>query len=259
MGFERTVFLTYMFETSVISGTTVPAYVQNQGYGYASAIHCNYIQRIETNTMVNKTINMVVPDGSLLPFLKESFQINPLYNGEGFTAKRLLAVVQIVNGTGSTITPDPAAWSVVDVTPQLAGYPFVGGAIPSSAFDASTIITIAVQDVLNAQLYNLSYLNNPNKLAGDDNKLAFGEEAFFFGNVNTDIQAIAYTTEIPAVLPLNQYNSTTNETWDQASPVTISEMGVFNSNDDLVGIGKLNNPIDKSSTIYRTILFSIDF
>lgn len=259
MGFERTVFLTYMFETSVISGTTIPAYVQNQGYGYASAIHCNYIQKIETSTLFNKTINMVVPDGSLLPFLKESFQIDPLYSGEGWSAKRLLALVQIVNATGTTAIADPAKWSVLDVTPQLAGYPFVGGAIPASAFDASTIITIPIQDVLNAPLYDLSYLNNPTKLAGDDNKLAFGEEAFFFGNINTDIQAIAYTTEIPAVLPLNQYNSTTNETWDKSSPVTISEIGIFNENSDLVGIGKLNNPIDKDSTIYRTILFSIDF
>lgn len=126
MGFERTIFLTYLFETSVISGTSSQPYVVNQTYGFGSAIHCNYIQRIETNTLVNKTINLIVPDGSLLPFLKEGFEISSLYNGFGWTANRFLAIVQIVNATGSTVVPNPANWSVIDVTPQLNGYPFFG-------------------------------------------------------------------------------------------------------------------------------------
>ena len=136
---------------------------------------------------------------------------------------------------------------------------FSGSTIPAAAFNSSTIITIKVIAVSGAPKYDLSYLDYPSNLSIDDDKLAFGEEAFFFGNVKSEIQAIAYTTEIPAVLQLNEYNSTTNETWDGLSAVSISEMGIFNSNNDLVGIGKLNNPINKDSTTYRTILFSIDF
>lgn len=261
MGFERTIFLTYMLATSeVTGGTASQPYTINKAYGYPSAIHCNYIQRLETDSLINKTINFVVPDGSLFPFLKSDYQIQNGFDGFGFNANKLYALVQIVNGTGTTIIADSANWSIIDVTPQLDGYnTFSGSTIPVTAFNANTIITIGVQETLNAEKYDLSYLNMPSTLSSDDNKLTFGEEAFFYGNVKTDIQAIAYTTEIPAVLQLNEYNSTTNETWDQSSSVTISEMGIFDENNNLVGIGKLNNPITKDATIFRTILFSLDF
>jgi hypothetical protein len=261
MAFEKTIFLTYMFETSKISGSTNnKPYVVNKSYGYSSAIHCNYVERVETDSLVNKTINFVVPDGSLFPFMKSSYQIQTGFDGSGWNANKLYALVQIVNGTGVTVTTDPAKWAIIDVTHQLQGYStFSGTTIPVAAFNASTIITLGVQDVLDAPYYDLRYLNNPSRLSVDDAKLTFGEEAFFYGNVNTDIQAIAYTTEIPAVLSLNEYNSTTNETWDQQSPVIISEMGIFDANNNLVGIGKLNNPIEKDSNTSRTILFSIDF
>jgi len=260
MAFEKTIFLTYMLTTSSPSGSTSRPYAVNNTYGYSTAVHCNYIQRLETDSLFNKTINFIVPDGSLFPFLRDAYQIQAGYSGEGWNAHKLYALVQIANGTGSTVSADPANWSIIDVTPQLDNYStFSGSTIPVAAFNSSTIITIGVQEVLNAPKYSLAYLNYPSKLGVDDNKLAFGEEAFFYGNVKTEIYAIAYTTEIPAVLPLNQYNSTTNPTWDQASPVVISEMGIFDSNNYLVGIGKLNNPIEKDSTIYRTVLFSIDF
>ncbi|NKC10614.1 hypothetical protein HAU05_26850, partial [Klebsiella variicola] len=75
----------------------------------------------------------------------------------------------------------------------------------------STIYSLSVPDINIAPIYDLSYLNYPNELETD--RLAWGEEAFFFGNVKTDIKAIAYTTDIPVVMPLNQFNSSTNPTW----------------------------------------------
>lgn len=261
MGFEKTIFLTYMLASSqVVSGDTSQPYTVNKSLGYSSAIHCNYIQRVETDTIINKTINFVVPDGSLFPFLRNDNQIAPSSNGFGWNANYLYALVQIVDGTGSTITANPANWSIIDVTSQLANYnTFSGTTIPVQAFNSSTIITIGVQDTYNAPKYSLNYLNAPSTLSSDDDKLSFGEEAFFYGNVKTDFQAIAYTSEIPAVLQLNEYNSTTNSTWDQLSSVSISEMGIFDDNNNLVGVGKLNNPINKDATIFRTILFALDF
>jgi hypothetical protein len=261
MGFEKTIFLTYMLASSqVVSGDTSQPYTVNKSYGYSSAIHCNYIQRLETDSLINKTINFIVPDGSLFPFMKDYYLIQPGQNGYGWNANYLYALVQIVDGTGSTITADPANWSIIDVTPQLDNYDsFSGTTIPVAAFNSSTIITIGVQETYNAPKYDLTYLNAPSTLPSDDNKLTFGEEAFFYGNVKTDFQAIAYTTEIPAVLQLNEFNSTTNPTWDQFSAVSISEMGIFDDNNNLVGIGKLNNPINKDATIFRTILFALDF
>ena len=108
-----------------------------------------------------------------------------------------------------------------------------------------------------ADTYDLSYLDYPTELEGD--KLAWGEEVFFYGNVKSDIKATAYTTDIPIVMPLNQFNSTTNPTWDGSVPVSVSEVGIYDSVGNLVAIGKLNNPISKDSTIARTIVFAMDF
>lgn len=258
----KTIFLTYMFQTSPsISGTTnTSAYQAGKNYGYATAIHCNDIIRLETSNLVNKSIDFILPDGAQFPFLRSSSDIQPGKPGDGWSANKLFVLAQIADGTGSTVTADPTKWVAIDVTSQLDNYAsFSATTIPASSINASTFIIVKISDILTAPPYSLTYLDYPTKLSVDDQSLAFGEEAFFFGNVNTDIKAIAYATEIPAVLPLNQYNSTTNPTWDGQSPVTISEMGIFDDKNNLVAIGKLNNPIQKDSTIYRTVLFSIDF
>jgi hypothetical protein len=60
-------------------------------------------------------------------------------------------------------------------------------------------------------------------------------------------------------LALNEFNSSNNLTWDGTSSVYISEVGLYDENKNLVAIGKLNNPIQKDSTISKTILFALDF
>jgi len=89
--------------------------------------------------------------------------------------------------------------------------------------------------------------------------LSFGDETYFFGVVETEIKADVYTTDISINLPLNEFNTSTNSTWDGNSKVYISEIGIYDSDKNLVAIGKLNNPVPKDSTISRTIVFAIDF
>ena len=89
--------------------------------------------------------------------------------------------------------------------------------------------------------------------------MGYGEEAFFFGTVRTDIRATVYTTDIPIQLPLNEFNTTTNPTWNGVESVAISEIGIYDDNNNLVAIGKLNHPISKDATIARTIAFQLDF
>lgn len=108
--------------------------------------------------------------------------------------------------------------------------------------------------------YNLTEdIKYPKNITPIENPLSFGEENIFFGNVGGTIKADVYTTDIYINLPMGEFNSTTNPTWDNESSVYITEVGIYDSNDNLVAIGKLNNPIEKNSNISRTILFSIDF
>lgn len=256
----NSVFVTYLFETTPITGSSTQTYQAGVSFGYSTAIHCNYIQKIETDSVIGKTVSLIMPNSSQFPFMRSSAQIQPGQDGTGWCAKKLYMLAQVVTSTGDTVSPDAANWSIIDVTDQLDGYEFFSGTtIPPSAFDADNIINVSIGKISTANKYNLNYLKYPTSLTADDNRLAFGEEAFFFGNVRTDIKSTAYTTDISMVLPLNQYNSTTNPTWDGLSQVQISEAGLFDDNNNLIAVGKFNYPIAKDSTIYRTVQFSIDF
>jgi len=259
MATGNTIFVTYLFESTPITGTSGQSYQPGVSYGYSTALHCNYVQKVETTDIANKSVSLILPNSGGFPFLRSSAQLTS-GDGTGWSAKKLYMLAQVVAATGDTVVPDAANWSIIDVTPQLDGYEFFSGTtIPPAAFDVNTVINVKIGDILVADIYDLTYLNYPTELDVDDERLAFGEEAFFFGNVNTEIKAIAYTTDISMVLPLNQYNATTNPTWDGLVPVQISEAGLFDANNNLIAVGKFNYPIAKDSTIFRTVQFSMDF
>lgn len=240
----KTVFVTYNFEGAPFSGGT--------SLGLNESLHCNYIQRLETDTITGKDLNFFFSPDSF-PFLNDMMSSV----GTGWTATKINALVQVVDGTGTSINSLSQSWKKVDITDQLVNH--TGGTAISESSLSNTVFKVTFNQVSAAPYYDLTYLNYPTSLSGDTNRLGFGEEAFFFGNVKTDIGATVYTTDIAIQLPLGNYNSTTNPTWDGVSSVQISEVGIFNENNELFAIGKFNYPVQKDSTKFRTILFSLDF
>ena len=239
----NTIFVTYQFEGAPFSADT--------SYGFSSTIHCNYIEKIESDSLANSTVSLIF-DNNEFPFLADDSNFT---DGYGWSAYKINALVQIINTIGDDVVPDPAAWRILDITSQTNGW--VSGETLQKTGITTTLYTVNLPDVNVAPIYDLSYLNYPTEL--EVNRLAWGEEVFFFGNVKADIKATAYTTDIPIVMPLNEFNSTTNPTWDGVSAVSVSEVGLYDTGGNLVAIGKLNNPINKDSTIARTILFAMDF
>lgn len=237
-----TIFITYQFEDTPASAST--------SYGYSTPLHCNYIQKLETNSLSGKALSLFFSSEDDLPFLADTNS----NNGTGFTATKINALVQVVNGTGSTISPISSDWYKINITNQIEGQ--IIGAVIDKALLTNTIFRVEFADLVDK--YNLDYLNYPSNNSSID-EMGIGEESFVFGTISTDIRATVYTTDIPIILPLNSYNTTTNPTWDGSSTVSISEVGIYDDDDNLVAIGKLNHPIDKNSTIARTIAFQLDF
>jgi len=247
-------FLSYLLETSPISGGTLK-YGSQISYGYTTPIHCNYIQRIDIDDITSKRINFHF-DEELFPFMKGPEAIASGQNGQGWCAYKIKALVQIIEGSGTTIIPDSSEWKYIDLTDQIEGH--VDGTAISPSGLTDTLFEIDPLMVDTFEDYKLTtYLNYPN-VSGTD-KLAFGEEVFFFGNVKTDIEAVGYVTDIAVNLPANEYNYTENPTWNGVSKLYISEIGIFDSSDNLVGIAKLNTPIDKDSGKARSFAFNIEF
>ena len=244
MASSYTAFLSYIL---VPTGNTC---------GYTEAIHCNYIKTIQfsTDNLVIQEINFNFQSVDEFKFLSANISTKT-----GYTVNRIYALVQLVTGTVST--PDAANWKMYDVTNQVIGYTGSGFLTPSQL--VSVVYRIPMKDYDNASIfktYNLGYLNYP--ITSQPDLLSFGDETFFFGNVNTDIEAVVYTTDVSVNLPLAQFNSTTNATWNGISRVYISEIGLYALVDGvtyLVAIGKLNDPVQKDGTISRTLVFDIDF
>lgn len=246
-----TVFFSYLL---------VPTTGYTKGGGYSEAIHCNYINSIYLDTIVNKEVNINFTNFSDFKFLSA-------IGGTGFTANQILVLVQLINNAGYTnlidVKPIAANWKMWDVTNQVSGYTIA--AVTGNTFAltqasiTSSVFSVPLYLYNSMMSYNLNYLNYPNYLTTDDDKLCFGDEEYFFGNVCSDIEAIAYTTDLAINLSLNQFNSTSNATWDGVSQVFITEIGLYDTNKNLIAIAKLNDPIPKDATIARTMVFGLDF
>lgn len=228
--------------------------------GYSQAIHCNYIkslQLIATNIDVQE-VSMSFPDINHFKFLSSG-----IASGTGYTANKIYAIIQLINNSGYTsindVKPLADKWKLFELTNQVTGYTTGSTFTLTPAQLVSKVFKISLLNYSSFSGYSLSYLNYPNELVGDDEKLCFGDETFFLGNVATDIHADVYTTNLSIILQLNEFNSSNNLTWDGLSSVAITEIGIYDANKNLVAIAKLNDPILKNASISRTIAFAIDF
>lgn len=245
-----TAFMTYIL---------VPESGSTNGNGYSKPIHCNYINSIQFPDLINKEFNIYFENPDEFKFLTTS-------GGSGYTAHKIFVLAQLINNepynTIDEIKPQPNKWRYFDVTDQVSGY--TSGQTISAQQLTSTVFRIPIAEYNLAPIYDLSYLNYPSSTSGTTQTneiLCFGDETYFMGNVTTSVEAIAYTMDLGINLPLDQFNSSNNETWNSSldQQVFISEVGLYDENKNLVGIAKLNSPIAKDDTISRTIVFAMDF
>ena len=234
---------------------------------YSQAIHCNYIKKIDlgVNNPYVQEIRMNFPSIGDFKFLADEVGTGGLGNqlGTGYTIHKIYALVQVVDNspfdTFEEVAPDSTAWKMVDVTDQVTGS--TATYITASQL-TSVVFQVSLLQYENASVfmpYNLNYLTYPSDSEVGNSQLRFGDATFFFGNVEAQIKADVYTTDLSINLPLNKFNSSTNKTWDGIETVYISEIGIYDSNKNLVAIGKMNDPVAKDGTIARTVVFALDF
>jgi len=246
------------------SGYTIfTTYVFVPTSGNSQAIHCNYIKSLQLSA---DNINVQEISMSFSNPADFKFLSNNITGGTGYTANKIYAIIQVVNNSGYTnisdVKPDSTKWKIVNLTPQVTGYTTGSTFTLTPAQLTSVVFKISLLGYGGFTSYTLSYLDYPTKFSFDDNKLCFGDEIYFLGNVSTDIHADVFVTDLAIQLPLNEFNSSTNPTWLQTTPrpaVAITEIGIYDANKNLVAIGKLNDPLVKNSSISRTIVFDIDF
>ena len=233
LGVNETMYLTYILEND------------NPINVLKTSIPCQTYVKITNNTSAPKDIDFRLIGTDLLPYMRKTELVG--YDGLGFHAHKFKLVYQKVSD--EITRPDSNLWKVSDFTsdaitsangetidPLLLENqtPFVNGFNLNETNDATaTIFNLT-------SLISMAQNNSP-----DD--LQFGDERFFYGNINTYIGATIYKTIFDITID-SSFNLTSNPTRSKdlsTSPATIrvSEVGIYDSNKNLVCIGKLSTPI----------------
>ena len=208
-------WVTYLFENTT---------------GFTNGMHCNYYSVIQgpSTGCTDTSQNVAVRFGAEFPFLNPNFSSG---NRTGFSANSMKILVQKVSGD---TRPNPTQWLQIDVTGDLTN-PITQNSITGTTF------VIDDDNFASATSYDLSdYISLvPN---GSPEILNFGDEYYFYGAFDTDISATIYEMKYLVNLGRNQFTNTSNPTWTSGTTSYVSEIGLYDSNLDLIVISKLQSP-----------------
>ena len=201
---------------------------------FTQSLHCNYYSTITGNdqSLLPGASDILIRFGNEFPFLQDTYT-----SPSGFTATGLKLIAQKV--PSGTTRPSATAWKEIDITSQLSATT-IGGYINSSGMTNTTIqLTKSMYDT--AGVYNLSNYLDLVPLGSTGLTLNFGGEYFFFGNIQTDIQATIYEMNFLCNLGQTQFFDSSNPTWTGDNPY-VTEVGLYNTDKELMVISKIQSP-----------------
>jgi hypothetical protein len=200
---------------------------------FTNSLHCNYYTLINLGKEDCNTgdKNIAINFGNEFTFLKTGTTCN-----YGYFANKLEILIQKVNGN---VRPNPNGWKKIDVTSQIDSSTIISGLLSESSLTTTFIIDSNLYS--NATQYNLNNYIKLQEFNSNLNCLNFGDEYYFYGNVEGEIKSTVFEMKYVINLTNNQFNLTTNPTWNQTKPY-ISEIGLYNENKELLMISKLQSP-----------------
>jgi hypothetical protein len=246
---NETIYLTYSLENTAITGLT-------------SSLPCQNYIKITNNTSAAKDVVFRMNETDLLPYMRKFESAS--YDGYGFYANKFKLLYQIVSDT--TTRPDSSSWKVFDYTSNAIITTSGQTIDPKLLENQSPLVTGFLLDSLKYSAstnFNLVSLLNmaPNN---QPTYLQFGDERFFYGNIETYIGATIYKTIFDIRVNSSQFNATTNPTRSQ-DPTTnppdikITDVGIYDSAQNLVCIGKLSKPVPLTAGNTIMLELSMDF
>ena len=205
--------------------------------GFTDSLHCNYYSNIRADdTVTTDPKNVAVRFGSEFKFLNQPLSIFTSADLSGYSANSMKLLVQVTTGDTRPLT---TAWREIDVTSDLTGSS-ISGYITMSGI-TNTTFQIDLTTYTGAPIYNLaSYINIPQN--GQSSYLNFGDEYYFYGNLETDISATIYEMKYLVNLGRNQFTNTSNPTWMSGATSYVTEIGLYNAQKDLMVVSKLQSP-----------------
>ena len=215
-GTSETMFVTYRFANT----------------GSTNGLHCNYYSKVTGSAVSGQTDDVIVRFGNEFPFLVEDMGGQP----SGFTCTNVKLICQKVI-TGNR--PDPMQWREIDVTATISAN--TGSINIGPAEISGTTFQITKNNYDNAPTYRLEEIIDM-PLLNYNTGMTFGEEYFFYGNIQTDVQATIYELRYLVNLATSQYIRSSNPTWSFGQDVYFTEVGLYDNDKNLLMYTKLQSP-----------------
>ena len=174
------------------------------------------------------------------PVTTTTTSICPIYCDviQGFLANKFEILCQKVVGNAR---PNSSEWVAIDFTSQLTST-MVNGYITQEGLTGNTFV-ITQQDYDNAPTYNLNTYIPLTPVGYTGTSLNFGDEYYFYGSLETDIQATIYEMKYKINLGQAEFQTTSNPTWSSGKPSFVSEIGLYDNEKNLMIISKMQSPV----------------
>ena len=276
------------------------SYLFTSTSGYTTGLHCNKYSFLSENSTNctdcdgnGKNVKVSFPYGSL-PFMRRggisSTLGTPGSNTDattkfiGWDATSFDILVQKVQNNQQ---PDPTAWRRIPVSVNSVGTSIYNTHNGKNwvdyevLYNSEFIITNEYYDPTTGTYapdggnYSLNdwismptlteLTTAPNIPGGNGNTtLTFGDERFFFGNVDTNIKATVFRSTFSFTAGSGEFNTSQNPTFATGAAVPshnvrVAEVAVYDSNYKEVIMGKISNPIEKSFGDQFTLVMGLDF
>jgi hypothetical protein len=198
-----------------------------------AAMHCNYYQKI-----IGPVTGCGLTEQNVTVKFGNEFRCMKTGTTQGFSARDFYILAQ--TGTTSQDRPNPNNWVRMSYSATVASF-LSGGYINPSGLTATTF-TITPTTYANGVSYNLGNQLELPTISGSSSTLYFGDEYFFYGTINTDIQATIYEMRYLINLPNAQFVNSSNPTWSQGVTPYMSEIGLYDANKNLLVLSKFQSP-----------------
>lgn len=170
----------------------------------------------------------------------------------GFYANKFEIICQKVDGDGR---PTSSEWKKIDFTDQLSASTVNGFITQSGLTNNTFVITKELYD--SAPVYDLNDNIPLTPVGFNGTSLNFGDEYYFYGSLETDIQATIYEMRYKINLGQSEFQATSNPTWTHGNKSYVTEIGLYDSDKTLMIISKLQSPVLRQGI--QQFLVKIDF
>jgi hypothetical protein len=218
---------------------------------FTNSLHCNYYTKIIGPDNVcnpSDSENVGVRFGNEFTCLSsydDTFK-------QGFFAEKIEIICQKVT-TGAR--PESDKWRIIDMTDQISGST-VAGYITDVALSGNTfVITKDLYDT--APIYDLDFYLPLTPQGNTLPQLNFGDEYYFYGSLETDIEATIYEMRCKVNLSNTEFKISTNPTWNTTTKPYLTEIGLYDSDKNLMIVSKLQSPVLRQGV--QQFLIKFDF